>query len=85
MSEWLGRTRITKEELEKVQPSLVEYFPMLTKFFVDDQKMRLVLVLDYEKGDKFREIVSKVYGSVTPTTIRQAATEAIDKWMEAHS
>ncbi len=30
MSEWLGRTRITKEDIEKVQPQLVEYFPMLT-------------------------------------------------------
>lgn len=85
MSEWLGRTRITKEDIEKVQPQLVEYFPMLTRFFVDNQKIRVLSILDYEKGDKFKEIVSKVYGSVTPTNIRQAADEAIDKWMEAHS
>ena len=85
MSEWLGRTRITKEDIEKVQPQLVEYFPMLTRFFVDNQKIRVLSILDYDKGDKFKEIVSKVYGSVTPTNIRQAADEAIDKWMEAHS
>jgi len=85
MSEWLGRTRITKEDIEKVQPQLVEYFPMLTRFFVDNQKIRVISILDYEKGDKFKEIVIKVYGSVTPTNIRQAADEAIDKWMEAHS
>lgn len=85
MSEWLGRTRITKEDIEKVQPQLVEYFPMLTRFFVDNQKIRVISILDYEKGDKFKKIVSKVYGSVTPTNIRQAADEAIDKWMEAHS
>ncbi|MFC1862283.1 hypothetical protein ACFLT4_05300 [Chloroflexota bacterium] len=85
MSEWLGRTRVTREDIEKVQPSLVEHFPMLTRFYTDDQKMRVNLILDYEKGDKFKEIVSKVYGSFTPTTIRQAATEAIDRWMEAHS
>ena len=85
MSEWLGRTRVTREDIEKVQPSLAECFPMLTRYFVDNQKMRIILILDYEKGDKFKEIVDKVYDSVTPTTIRQAATEAIDKWMEAHS
>ncbi len=85
MSEWLARTRITKEDIEKVQPSIVEFFPMLTRYFVDDQKMRIVSILDYDKGDKFKEIVTKVYGSFTPTTIGQAVTEAIDKWMQAHS
>ncbi len=55
------------------------------QIITDDQKIRVILVLDYEKGDKFKEIVSKVYGSFTPTTIKQAATEAIDKWMKSHS
>jgi len=85
MSEWLGRTQITYEDIERATPSIKEFFPMLARFYVDDQKIRVIAILDYDKGDKFREIVRKVYGSLTPTNIRRAADEAIDKWMEAHS
>jgi hypothetical protein len=85
MSEWLGKQEIREEDIKKVQPSLVEFFPMLTKFFVDDQKMRIVAIMDYDKGAKFREIVTKVYGAVTPSNVKQAAEEAIDRWMKDHS
>ena len=85
MSEWLGRTEITYEDIERATPSISEFFPMLARFYVDDQKIRIIAILDYDKGEKFRETVRKVYGSVTPTNIKRAADEAIDKWMEAHS
>ena len=85
MVEWRGRTKITADDISKAQPSIVSSFPMLTKFYVDDQKMRIIAILDYDKGDEFREIVRKVYGSLTPTNIRRAADEAIDKWMETHA
>lgn len=85
MAEWLGRTRIDKELIEKDQPSLVNYFPMLTRYYVDNQKLHVNTTLDYDKGYQFMEMVRKVYGSVTPTTIRQAADDAIDRWMKDHS
>lgn len=85
MSEWLGRTRITYEDIERSTPSINEFFPMLAKYYVDDQKFRVVLILDYDEGDKFKELVRKIYGSLTPTTVREAAREAITKWMETHT
>ena len=84
MSEWLGRTRITEEDIKNDMPSMVEFFPMLTKFYVDDQKMRIVLPLPYDTGDEFKEKVIKTYGDFTPTTVRKAASEAIDHWIKTH-
>lgn len=84
MSEWLGRTRITEEDINKDMPSLVEFFPMLTKFYVDDQKMRIVFPLPYETGDEFKEKVIKAYGSFTPTNVRKAIAEALDHWIKTH-
>ena len=84
MSEWLGRTRITEEDIKKDMPSMVEFFPMLTKFYVDDQKMRIVLPLPYDTGDEFKEKVIKAYGDFTPTNVRKAVSEAIDYWIKTH-
>ena len=84
MSEWLGRTRITEEDIKKDMPSMVEFFPMLTQFYVDDQKMRIVLPLPYETGDQFKEKVIKAYGVFTPTNVRKAVSEAIDNWIKTH-
>jgi uncharacterized protein (DUF433 family) len=84
MSEWLGKSRITEEDIKKVFPSLVKYFPMLTRYYVNNQKMRISLVLSYEKGDEFKEAVNKTFGSFTPTNIRKAAEEAVDQWIKSH-
>jgi len=82
MSEWLGRPRIREEDIKKYQPTLVENFPTLTKYFVDNQKLRVTIVLDYDFGDEFVEVVKKKYGKVTPTTIHQAVDEALKKWVK---
>ena len=82
MSEWLGRPRIKKEDIEKYQPTFVENFPTLTKYFEDNQKLRITLVLDYDFGDQFVEVVKKKYGKLTPTTIHLAADEALKKWVK---
>ena len=82
MSEWLGRPRIRKEDIEKYQPTLVENFPTLTKYFEDNQKLRITLVLDYDFGDKFIELVKKKYGKATPATIHLAADEALKNWVK---
>ena len=82
MSEWLGLPRIRKKDIQKYQPTLVENFPTLAKYFEDNQKLRITLVLDYDFGDEFIEIVKKKYGKATPTTIHLAADEALKKWVK---
>ena len=84
MSEWLGRTRITRDDISKDMPSMVEYFPMLTQFYIDDQKMRIVLPLPYKTGDEFKAKVVKTYGTFNPTNVRKAVSEAIDYWIKSH-
>ncbi len=84
MSEWLGKSRITEDDVRKVQPGLVKHFPMLFRYYANAQKMRVISVLDYEKGDKFREAVIKTFGSFGPENVRKAADEAIDYWIETH-
>lgn len=85
MSEWLGKPRIDKEDIEKSIPSYIKYFPMLTRYYVDNQKMRINLSLPYEKGDVFKSAIIKTYGSFNPTNVRKAAMEAITNWIETHS
>ena len=85
MSEWLGKSRIEEEDIQKSIPSLVKYFPMLTRFYVNNQKMRIHLILPYEEGEKFRQAVIKTYGSFNPTNVRRAGMEAIEHWIETHS
>ncbi|MDP2952616.1 MAG: hypothetical protein Q8O76_04800 [Chloroflexota bacterium] len=85
MSEWLAKPRLSEEDIRKAQPSLVKYFPMLTRYFVDDQKMRVTVVFDHDKADKFKAAVTKVYGFFGPSTIHKAADEALDAWLRQHS
>ncbi len=81
MSEWLGKARIDKEDLDKDFPSLNKYFPMLGRFYVENQRMRIVLPLDYEIAGKFKAALIKKYGKVTPTAVHEAALEAIEDWV----
>ena len=82
MSEWLGRPRIKKEDIKKYQPTFVANFPTLAKYFEDNQKLRITLVLDYDFADQFLELVKKKYKKATPTTIHLAAEEALKKWVQ---
>ncbi len=84
MSEWLAKPRLEIEDIQKAQPSLVKFFPVLAKYFVDDQKLRVTIVLPHEKTDKFRQAVVKAYGFFGPTSIHRAADEALDRWIESH-
>jgi arginine repressor len=82
MSEWLGKSNITEEDIKTSQPTISRYFPMLTMYYIDDQKMRIVLPLPREKANRFKEAVIKRFGSFGPVKVREAAVEAIDKWIE---
>jgi hypothetical protein len=81
MSEWLGKSRIEKEDLDRVFPSLNRYFPMLGNFYVENQRMRIVLPLDYEMAEEFKTVLLKKHGKITPITVREAALEAISDWI----
>ncbi len=85
MAEWLGKPRITKDDIEKVQPGLAKYFPMLTRYFIDDQKMRVTVVFPHNKADKFKKAVTKAYGSFCATNVEKAGIEALDQWIEKHA
>jgi hypothetical protein len=54
------------------------------KYFVDDQKMRITVILPHEKADKFKQAVTRAFGAFGPTNINRAATEALDQWIEQH-
>jgi len=81
MSEWLGKARVEKEDLDKDFPSLTKYFPMLGKFYVDNQRMRIYLPLEYDMAEKFKAVLVKKYGKVTPKAVREATLEAISDWI----
>ena len=85
MSEWLGKSRIEEKDLQESLPSIVKYFPMLTRYYVDNQKMRINLALPYDEGEKFRDAVIKTFGSFNPTNVRKAGMEAIEHWLKSHS
>ena len=81
MSEWLGKSRIEKVDLDKDFPSLNKYFPMLGRFYTENQRMRIVLPLEYDMAEAFRSVLAKKYGKVTPAAVRDAAMEAISDWI----
>ena len=82
MSEWLGKSRIEREDLDRAFHSLNKYFPMLGRFFMENQRMRIVLPLDYEFAEEFKAMLLKRYGKVSPRTVREAALEAISDWLK---
>ncbi|MHA1378103.1 MAG: hypothetical protein ACTSRG_06950 [Candidatus Helarchaeota archaeon] len=86
MSEWLGKPNLTEKDIEEYQPMLPKYFPALTKYFVDNQKFRINLILEYDFADKFIKTVEKVYGeSLNPLNVRKAALEALENWVKEKS
>ncbi|NVM04271.1 MAG: hypothetical protein HWN67_18230 [Candidatus Helarchaeota archaeon] len=82
MSQWLGLPKIKKEDIEKWQPTFVENFPVLAKYFVDDQKLRVTIVMEYDMADKFIAKIKKKYKKAVPSTIHKAALEAIEDWLK---
>lgn len=80
MSEWLGKPRITEKDIEKAQPSLLEFFPILTRYFVNNQKMRVTAILSDEEAESLKAAITRAYGSFTPTNLQKAAHQALADW-----
>ena len=85
MSEWLGKPRITEKDIEEYQPMIPKYFPALTKYFIDNQKFRVSLILEWDLADKFREVLKKEKASINPINVREAVLEALELWIEKKS
>ncbi len=84
MAEWLGKTDLREEDIMKSNPSLVKYFPILKRFFIEAQRLRVTIIFSPEKAEDFKKAVRKTYGGLGPTTIHRAADEAIDSWTKSH-
>lgn len=82
MSEWLGKPRLSKKDIEEYQPTMVKSLPSLAEYFVEDQKFRLTVIFPYETFDKFKEAVVEEYGEFTAEKSRKAVEEAVGKWIE---
>ncbi|NVM04894.1 MAG: hypothetical protein HWN67_21415 [Candidatus Helarchaeota archaeon] len=81
MSEWLGKPRVSKEDIDEYQPSLVKSFPSLIKYYEDNQKFRLTLIFDHPLFDSFKKIVEKKYKKFTRFEADKAIMEAIEEWI----
>ena len=81
MSEWLGKPRITKEDIIKSQPSMEEFFPSLVKYYVENQKYRVVVPFERENYELFKKAVIEEYGKFTPNETKEAIEEAILLWV----
>lgn len=80
MSEWLGKPRITEKDIEKAQPSLIEFFPILTRYFVNSQKMRVTAILSDEEAESLKGAIAATYGGFTPANLQQALHQALADW-----
>ena len=85
MSEWLGKPEVTEDDIRRTQPNIANFFPMLTRYYVDDGKMRVTHIMPHEERKKFVASVKKVYGSFSAANMKKAVAEAIDVWIQKNS
>ena len=81
MSEWLGKPRVSKEDIEEYQPSFVKMFPNLVKYYVENLKFRMTITFEHPLFDAFKEIVEKKYDKFTRFVAEKAIIEAIEEWI----
>jgi hypothetical protein len=82
MSEWLGRPRLEEKDIKEFQPSIPKYFPFIVRYFIEDQKPRVVLTFPYETFEKVKEILVKRHGKVTPSLVRNLVMEALEEYLK---
>lgn len=82
---WLGQRGLTIEDIKELQPSLVRFAPTLARYLVDDQKVRLNVILPHEDEEAFQQAVAEVYGSYSASAAGKAAAEAVSLWIQAHT
>jgi hypothetical protein len=78
----LQKGRIERGDLEEISPAFAKYFPATTRYYLNNQKLRISYVLDWDKREEFKDAVISAYGTFTPETVRRAVGEAIEKWIQ---
>jgi hypothetical protein len=81
MSEWLGKTRITKDDLSKWMLEHA-YFGSMARWFIDVNKVHVELVLPDDVVDKLEKKMTKKYGSVSAGNLRRTCLDAIKEYAE---
>lgn len=81
MSEWLGKPKVSKEDIEEYQPTLVKDHPSLVQYYIEDQKFRVTITFPHELFDDFKKVVLREFGEFTADKARRAVEEAIKKWI----
>lgn len=83
MSEWLGKPKLRRSDVQATHPSLVKDFPSIADYFVEDQKFRVTVTLEPDETDRFRGAVEKRFGEFNADTARRGAQEAVRQWLGA--
>lgn len=79
MSKFLGNPKLKAEHVAEATP-LFRKMPLLTTYFEEDMKGRLVLTLDPELQAEFERAVARRYGKYTALNARRAGMEALRTW-----
>ncbi|MEM3207452.1 MAG: hypothetical protein QXQ87_05400 [Halobacteria archaeon] len=79
MSKFLGNPRLKSHHAAESTP-LFRKMPLLTTYFEEDMKGRLVLTLDPELQEEFEKAVARRYGKYTALNARRAGSEALKAW-----
>ncbi|NVM29446.1 MAG: hypothetical protein HWN65_11455 [Candidatus Helarchaeota archaeon] len=81
MSEFLGKPKRTDEDLYS-RMRIYKKLPKLRKFFVNNDKPRIHVIVDYDLFEDLEKAVLKKYGNVTNDNINNAAIEALKLWIK---
>nr|MDO8133143.1 hypothetical protein [Candidatus Njordarchaeum guaymaensis] len=81
MSEWLGKTRMDKEDLSKWVLEHA-YFGSMGRWFIDVNKVHVELVLPDDIVEKLEKKMAKKYGSVSAGNLRRICLDAVKEYAE---
>jgi len=81
MSEWLGKSKLKREDL----PAAFKKLPSYTKYYEESQMARVCLTIPPEILDDFQNSVTKRFGKFSPGNAKKAAEEALKMWIEGAS
>jgi translation initiation factor IF-2 len=82
MSEWLGRPKLEEKDIKEFQPSIVKHYPFTVKYFVENQKPRVVLAMPYDTFDRLKKVMERKGKKVTPPNVRKIVFDALEEWIK---
>ena len=82
MSEWLGRPKLEEKDIKEFQPSIVKHYPFTVKYFVENQKPRVVLAMPYDTFDRLKKVMAQKGKKVTPPNVKKIILGALEEWIK---